>query len=357
MDTDLYFSPDYRTARRRFKQAAARVGAKLETLEWGLRGPGGEKLGIDIAYIGNKRAKRVLLHSSGIHGVEGFAGSAIQLRVLENLPERPKDGAYVFVHILNPYGMAHLRRVNENNVDLNRNFLDSEADYAGAARGYHILNPLFNPESPPSFDFFYLRLAWKLFRYGVRRLRQAGAEGQYEYPQGLFFGGKRLEKGPHLYLEWIRENLKGSKRLCCVDVHTGLGRSGEQLVILERNQGGSYHKFLEPIYGEELDNTEPERAIVYQVRGGVDYGVPKALPAKAEVDFVTQEFGTVHGFEILSTLRQENRLTHYGNPSPLHPVKLAIKDAFSPPRTDWKRKIITKGEKLFHDTVAFLFAE
>jgi hypothetical protein len=30
----------------------------------------------------------------------------------------------VLVHALNPYGFAWLRRVNENNVDLNRNFRD-----------------------------------------------------------------------------------------------------------------------------------------------------------------------------------------------------------------------------------------
>lgn len=41
------------------------------------------------------------------------------------------------VHVLNPYGMAWLRRVNENNVDLNRNFraaddndaMDQTGDY------------------------------------------------------------------------------------------------------------------------------------------------------------------------------------------------------------------------------------
>jgi Protein of unknown function (DUF2817) len=48
---------------------------------------------------------------------EGFAGSAIQLQMLKDLPIMPKDAALIVVHALNPYGMAHLRRVNENNVD------------------------------------------------------------------------------------------------------------------------------------------------------------------------------------------------------------------------------------------------
>ena len=30
------------------------------------------------------------------------------------------------IHALNPFGFAHLRRANEDNVDLNRNFVDHE---------------------------------------------------------------------------------------------------------------------------------------------------------------------------------------------------------------------------------------
>ena len=49
MKYDEYFSPDFRTARKRFRRAARDAGAKLTKLFWGLRGPLGEKLAIDIA--------------------------------------------------------------------------------------------------------------------------------------------------------------------------------------------------------------------------------------------------------------------------------------------------------------------
>src|SRR6478672_7572941 len=63
---------------------------------------------------------------SGTHGVEGFCGSGCQVgflvdRVYEGLP---KTVDVALVHALNPFGFAWLRRVNENNVDLNRNFQD-----------------------------------------------------------------------------------------------------------------------------------------------------------------------------------------------------------------------------------------
>src|SRR3546814_14782870 len=33
----------------------------------------------------------------------------------------------LFIHAVNPFGFAHMLRVNENNVDLNRNFVDFES--------------------------------------------------------------------------------------------------------------------------------------------------------------------------------------------------------------------------------------
>src|ERR1051326_2712065 len=126
-----YFSPDYFSARDRFRRAAAQAGATTHALPLSAKGPQGESLVTDIAWFGAASPRRVLVHSSGLHGVEGFAGSAIQLQLLDNVPVPPADTAIVVVHILNPYGMAWLRRVNENNVDLNRNFR-SNGSYAGA---------------------------------------------------------------------------------------------------------------------------------------------------------------------------------------------------------------------------------
>jgi Protein of unknown function (DUF2817) len=81
-DTQSYFSPDYATAQQRFRSAAERVGAARESLELDVKGPAGEDLAIDIAHLGADNPRRVILHSSGIHGVECFAGSAIQLQLL-----------------------------------------------------------------------------------------------------------------------------------------------------------------------------------------------------------------------------------------------------------------------------------
>ena len=61
----------------------------------------------------------------------------------------------VFVHALNPYGMANNRRFNEDNIDLNRNFLSVEEFQDVVKRdnniaGYDDLQYLLNPVRMPT---------------------------------------------------------------------------------------------------------------------------------------------------------------------------------------------------------------
>ena len=172
MSASHFFSKDYHQARDRFIKSINELkdrGHKVshDILSLDCKGPNQENLSIDIATIGSIDNDNLLLYSSGIHGVEGFAGSAIQLSVLEQLKnEKPtNDYCIVFIHIINPYGMAWHRRVNENNVDLNRNFLN---DHKGEPEGYEKIDSFLNPKSIPSrFDLMYLpRGLSVLLRYG-----------------------------------------------------------------------------------------------------------------------------------------------------------------------------------------------
>ena len=133
-----FFSADYPSARARFIEAAERAGWRREVHDIGVTGPAGESLGIDTALLGNPFPENVVIVSSGLHGVEGFFGSAVQLAFLEQHAARlrlPPDAAIILVHALNPFGFAWRRRWNEHNVDLNRNFLtdfsflDRDPDY------------------------------------------------------------------------------------------------------------------------------------------------------------------------------------------------------------------------------------
>ena len=107
------FSESYSEARDKFRSAASAAGGKLHAL---VVIPG-ETYTIDIA-VWQGTGEGLVVHSSGVHGVEGFAGSAIQIGAIGTLVGEGQDHSptIVLVHAVNPYGMAHFRRFNEHNV-------------------------------------------------------------------------------------------------------------------------------------------------------------------------------------------------------------------------------------------------
>jgi hypothetical protein len=347
--TAPYFSADYHIARTRFRDRVRAAGGRLEALPIDARGPDGATLSIDVGWLGAERPRRVVLHSSGIHGVEGFVGSAIQLRALEAPPRLEGDDALVLVHFLNPFGGAWLRRVNEENVDLNRNFLDPGELYAGAPVGYRALDPLLNPPGPPGWDFFYGRAIWEVARHGMTALKQSAAGGQYEFPRGLFFGGRRRQQGPERYEAFLRERLGGATRVIVIDVHTGVGAYGDELLLAEQGE----YEAARRAFGDRVTLAEPDRSAAYRVRGGYEQLLPRVFP-RATVHFVAQEFGTYGPLHVVKALRDENRWHHHGDGSLTHPAKAALREAFAPADDAWRRAVLDRGQALLEQAVAAL---
>lgn len=351
-----YFSADYATARERFRDAARRAGGALSALPIDAHGPGGTTLTIDIAWLGSDQPSRALLHTSGLHGVEAFAGSAVQLRLLEQAPAMPAECALILVHVLNPYGMAWLRRVNENNVDLNRNFLPEGESWSGAPAIYRTIDHFLNPASPPGFDFFRLRAAWHALRHGFLPLQQAVAQGQYEFPHGLFFGGRQLQQGPRVFQDWLRQNLAGTRYLFALDVHTGLGRWGSETLIAEPGVCATPHAALCAVLNKaQISSSHPD-STTYAVRGGMGGILPRILPA-TQIDFLLQELGTYPPISVFHALREENRLHHHGrgNENLRHPVKLRLCEALCPAAPEWRRQAVGLGSALVHAAAGWTF--
>lgn len=355
LELEGFFSRDYATARDRFRSAAQAAGATLEALALDARGPGGEELTIDIARLGAPGAQRVLLHTCGVHGVEAFAGAAVQLAALEDPPVRPDGCMLVLVHVLNPYGMAWLRRADENNVDLNRNFQTPGERWAGAPALYTRLDPLLNPPAAPGPERFRWRLAAAALRHGLRALKQAIAEGQYEFPRGLFFGGMALERGPSLYLDWLRRNLSHASYVFALDLHTGIGRGGEETLILEPGVGATPAAEMERAFGKRLLDPAAGNA-AYRIRGSMGGALPQTLPG-ARIDFVLQEIGTHPPIAVLHALREENRWHHLGGAGPAHPAKQALRDALSPPSPRWRRQALERGLEMLRAAAAWTFRQ
>src|SRR5262245_56959198 len=125
------FAKDYTEAREKFLAACAFAGASVRSFANPLRGPNGEPLFMDVARLGPADAKRMLVLTSATHGIEGYCGSGSQVTWLRTRGAKslPAGTGALLVHAVNPHGFAWTRRVNEDNVDLNRNFVDHAKPY------------------------------------------------------------------------------------------------------------------------------------------------------------------------------------------------------------------------------------
>lgn len=116
------FSENYYEARLKFRTKSK--AKNLERLQLNLYDDFEPKqnldLTIDVSIIRRCKTK-MLIHVSGTHGVEGFAGSAIQSALLDTYNPCDKESelpTIVFIHALNPFGFANLRRWNENGTQM-----------------------------------------------------------------------------------------------------------------------------------------------------------------------------------------------------------------------------------------------
>ncbi|MEW5941083.1 MAG: DUF2817 domain-containing protein, partial [Chloroflexota bacterium] len=86
-------------------------------------------LSIDWLWAEPRVKENLVIVSTGEHGIEGYVGSAMLKIFMDEFAPRlnPENTGLLLVHAVNPWGMKRNRKVNENGVDLNRNFIYNNA--------------------------------------------------------------------------------------------------------------------------------------------------------------------------------------------------------------------------------------
>jgi hypothetical protein len=360
----MAFSPDYSTARARFRQQTTQLGWRLESLPLDVVGPQGEALTIDVG-ISPGDSSKVLVVSSGVHGVEGFFGSAVQLAWLREWATQRQDSAgqdssvrseqvkCVLLHGQNPFGFAHLRRFNENNVDPNRNFLLPGEEFAGSPAEYAALDSLLNPPRPPSrWEPFTLKALLAVARYGMPALRQAIAGGQYDFPRGLFFGGKGRSQMQQLLAEHLPRWLAGSRQVMHLDFHTGLGAWGTYKLLIDSPLDDSQRVRLAAWFGADSCEVSDSSGIAYEARGGFGHWCVASNFAPDYL-FACAEFGTYGPITVLAGLRAENQTHHWGQPTDpaTSRAKQRLCELFCPANETWRTSVLEQSLALIRQAV------
>ena len=363
MDVDHCFSPDYRTAREKFRAAAREAGGLGAIYLNPNRGPFGEELATDTAWFGPEDAGRVLVLNSATHGVEGFCGSGALIDWLSvgGPKALPADTAVLLVHALNPHGFAWLRRVTEEGVDLNRNCVDFTAPLPENP-GYAEIADLVVPMeiTGPVYEAAQAALAAKEAEIGRAALTDIRSRGQYTHPTGLFYGGTRPTWARRT-LERLSAEYALDKRLgvAVIDYHTGLGPFGHAEPICGHRPGESGQARCRAWYGDSLGEPLLGKSSSPPMTGLTQYGWARAIGAE-RLTFIALEYGTYDATASKTAMESEAWLHAHGQFDWSDPesqrIQHLLRKYFYPDTRDWKELVLFRSRQVISQALAGLTA-
>ena len=352
------FSASYVEARAKFRAAADKAKAGMEVYTAPARGPKDEILACDVAGIKLKGAERVLILQSATHGVEGYCGSACQTHLLKSgIGDNLGPGiGIMMIHAINPYGFVQDRRVTEGNIDLNRNFVDfavkppRNADYDALAQAI----------APKALDEETMRAANATLKaFGAARgepmLQSAITRGQYDHPDGLYYGGTKATWS-RLTFEGIVQRLPPTAHtVTFIDLHTGLGPSGIGELISEEPVNSPSYARARAIFGASVKSTVSGESVSAQLTGTIDGSLGWLLRDKT-VTALALEFGTVPSNIVFAALRADNWL--YLQPdvdeATRAEIKAKIRAAFYVETQTWKSAVLSRAADVVNQAIAGL---
>lgn len=361
-----YFSCDYRSARERFLSAAGDAGANVSTFENPALGPDGLPVFTDLAVLGEPSASALLLINTATHGVEGFCGSAALIGWLrEDAARVPAGVRVVLVHALNPHGFAWVRRVTEDNVDLNRNFLEHGAHAYPSKPEYAKLHGALLPTQWHERELAKNDALLEAYakEHGEFALQAALSGGQYDHPCGLFFGGREPVWSNRTFQSILARHAVRLRRLAFLDLHTGLGPYAHASLL------GSIAPRMQPWLGARQSGGARLRPLPAAAQGANPNGSSLSAPLTgtigsaarraaqdAETTSLTVEFGTYPVRPVLRALQADNWLHLRGKlDSDLgRDIKADIQERLYPDDDDWRELVWIRSRQLFRNALSGL---
>lgn len=354
------FSRNYAQARAAFRAAAAARELVVDSYVLDLPGIDGEELAVDVVLDGKPDASNLLIVISGCHGVEGYCGSAIQTGLLTLGPgvadkSRPAaDIAVLYVHAVNPYGFSHSRRATQENVDLNRNFVDF-AETLPENAAYAEIHELLLPRDWPPKSDIESRLDAFRNRVGAKAFQRAVSLGQYVFDDGLHFGGRAPTWSNKTFRAILRRYGNACKRIGSIDIHTGLGPYGVGERIFACAEDPVTLARARRWWGDNITSVNTGTSTSIPLTGPIQAALYQECP-QAEHTNVCLEFGTYPVEYVAHAMRAEHWLHRFRSADAEQnaSIKRELKQAFNPDADDWKLAVWIQGREVYLQTLAGL---
>ena len=357
-------SDSYTQARQNFLWACAQAKVAVTSYPHPLHGPKGEELTTDVALFGSSHAARLLVMVSGVHGVEGFSGSATQVGWIAQRRYEALDAntAVLMIHLINPWGVAHLRRYNEDNVDLCRNFLDFDQPLPNNKPYSSIHHELFLGDTlGKAGQLTGPYLGEKVREHGLEYVIDLFMAGQHQYPNGFSYGGQKPVWSNITLREILIAHNAYASNVCVIEFHTGLGPWGYgQLITMHFGKELEHIRtnFGPWVFNPSADKQPGEEG--YRVVHGHTIEAYKDSFPQAQVSAVTLEFGTYPSDETLALLVQEHLLVQQASKVPdelMAAIKAQLLEYHHPKNWEWRCAFWTRSLQVIRQAFKALDAE
>jgi len=240
------------------------------------------------------------------------------------------------LHALNPYGFSHLRRVNEDNADLNRNFVDFTAPLPTNGAYAEIHSLLLPATWPPAADSEARLGAW-VAKHGPKAYQAAVSGGQYQFPDGMFYGGNVPAWSNRVLRQVLREHGPKRSTLAWIDVHTGLGPRGHAEKIYAGTNDAADVARSRAWWGDEVTSFLDGSSTSAPLTGINGYAARDECP-HASFAGVALEYGTYPIEQVLQAFRAEHWLHNHPEApaAQRREIKRYMRDMFYIDADDWK---------------------
>ena len=317
-----------------------------------------DDLYIDSFYLPAKQDQtNLIVLTTGVHGMEGYIGATmldVFFREVYPTLDAADTGVLVVANV-NPYGMKYFRRYNENNVDLNRNFiLDWDTFDLSSNKDYPKVETFLGPEGKIGNGLwhevgFYLSLAKTAVTDGADTVSDALLTGQYEYPQGVYYGGTGDEAST-VYLKDVFSRCLDSnyENIVHMDIHSGYGPRYNMVIFNSVYETMNEAESVEAFGYDHVIAYDSES--FYATTGDTTdffYRLADQKEADAQLYSTCFEFGTVGDafFDTILSLKytvDENRNHWYptDNATSAEIVRQNYMELYYPTETAWREKTV-----------------
>lgn len=341
-----FFITDYNEIRNNFMSHGLELEAEMFTHTIDKD----DDLYIDTMYIKPKNEENLILISTGVHGIEAYIGATmLEVFFAEVMPTIDLDSTGVaIVSNVNPYGVKYGRRFNENNVDLNRNFIYDWNEFNLSSNEYYpivvdFLEPTNQIGNIAVHDInFFSKLIYQAIFNGVDTVTNALLTGQYEFENGVYYGGNSDQKSTE-YLKQVFDTVADSnyKNIIYIDIHSGYGSRYDMTIF---NSGFDPMTEAEAVeaygYNNIIAHDSPE---FYLTTGDTTEYFYKTIKDHQELYATAFEFGTL-GDSLLDSIfslkytveENQNNKNPTNNNTSQDVIDLRYMEMFFPSEVKWR---------------------